>query len=232
MFKIFLNFINMPMQLNNSWLPYLEDEFKKDYFKDIKVFLKKEVTDLKSIYPHPNDIFNALNTTDFDNLKVVILWQDPYHGVNQAHWLSFSVQDWVNPPPSLKNIYKEIETDLWVKKDFKNWNLTSWAESWVLLLNAFLTVEASKPASHSKIWWWNFTDKVIETISKEKEWVVFLLWWNFAKQKKSLIDISKHHILEAPHPSPFSAYTGFYWCKHFSKTNDILKNQWKKEINW
>lgn len=220
------------IKLNDSWSPYLQDEFKKDYFKFILNFLKKEITGQKIIYPHPNNIFNALNTTSFNNLKVVILGQDPYHWEGQAHGLSFSVQDWIKTPPSLKNIYKEIESDTWIKKDFTTGNLISWAKEWVLLLNAILTVEGSKPASHSKIWWQNFTDKVIKTISEEKEWVVFLLWWNFARQKKSLINDSKHYILEAPHPSPFSAYTGFYWCKHFSKTNEILKKIWKKEINW
>ncbi len=222
----------MTIKLPNSWLKYLKWEFKKPYFKEIKTFLEKEIKNWKTIYPHPKNIFNALNTTSFDDVKVVILGQDPYHWVNQAHWLSFSVPNWVTPPPSLKNIYKEIENDLKIKKDFTNWNLTSWAKEGVLLLNAILTVEAKKPASHSKIWWQNFTDKIIKTISKEKKWVIFLLWWNFAKQKELLIDSDKHYILKAPHPSPFSAYSWFFWCKHFSKTNKILEKNWKQKINW
>ena len=143
-------------------------------------------------------------------MKVVILWQDPYHWPNQAHGLSFSVQDWVTPPPSLKNIYKEIENDIWVEKDYKNGNLTTWAKQWVLLLNAILTVEASKPASHSQIWRQNFTDEIIKQISDKRQGVVFLLWGSFAKQKKELIDTTKHHVLEAAHPSPFSAHNWFF----------------------
>ncbi len=222
----------MTIKLNNSWLEYLKLECEKTYFKEIKSFLKKEIKSWKTIYPHPKNIFNALNTTSFNDIKVVILGQDPYHQPNQAHWLSFSVQELVKLPPSLKNIYKEIESDLKIKKNFNNWNLSSWAKSGVLLLNAILTVEASKPASHSKIWWNRFTDKIIKIISKEKTWVVFLLWWNFAKQKEDLIDNKKHYILKSPHPSPFSAYSWFFWSKHFSKTNKILEKDWKEKINW
>ena len=219
------------INLDNSWLKYLENEFEKDYMKNIKLFLENEIKNGKIIYPNPKNIFNSLNTTKFDDVEVVILWQDPYHWENQAHWLSFSVQDWVKMPPSLKNIYKEIEEDLW-KKQPNSWDLTRWANSWVLLLNAILTVEKWNPASHSNIWWQNFTDEIIKIISKEKSWVVFLLWWSFAQSKENLIDKSKHFILKAPHPSPFSVYRWFYWCKHFSKTNEILKNLWKKEIDW
>jgi uracil-DNA glycosylase len=186
-------------------------------------------------------IFNAFNQTPFEKVKVVILWQDPYHWKWQAHWLCFSVQEWISPPPSLKNIFKEIESDIWTspqpyplkeKKQILKWDLTKWTKQWVLLLNAILTVKDWKPASHSKIWWENFTDEVIRTISYKKEWIIFLLWWNFAKSKKSLIDTSKHYILEAQHPSPFSAHNWFFWCKHFSKTNEILIKLEKDEIDW
>lgn len=219
------------INLDPSWLKYLKEEFEKPYFIKIRNFLESEIKDWKVIYPNPKNIFNSLNTTNFKKLKVVIIWQDPYHWVWQAHGLSFSVPDWINSPPSLKNIFKEIKNDIW-KEIPDSWNLTKWAKQGVLLLNAILTVEKSKPASHSKIWWQNFTDEVIKTISREKEWIVFLLWWTFAQNKKNLIDSSEHHILETSHPSPFSAHRWFLWSKHFSKTNEILKSEWKKEIDW
>ena len=220
------------INLDSSWLEILKDEFEKPYLKKIKSFLVSEIKAWKTIYPHPKNIFNALGYTHFDNVKIVILWQDPYHWVNQAHGLSFSVQDWITPPPSLKNIYKEIKNDIWEKKDFNNWNLTVWAKQWILLLNSILTVEASKPASHSQIWWQNFTDEIIRQISDKKKWVIFLLWWSFAKKKKDLIDINKHHVLEASHPSPFSVHSWFFWCWHFSKANEILESEWKEKIKW
>lgn len=219
------------INLHSSWLNLLSNEFEKDYLRNIKSFLIAEIASWKTIYPDTKNVFNALNTTHFDEVEVVIIGQDPYHGPNQAHWLSFSVQDWVKFPPSLRNIFKEVENDIWTPIP-ETWNLTKWAEQWVLLLNAILTVEATNPASHSHIWWQTFTDKVIKTISTEKSWVVFLLWWAFAQNKKELIDTSKHYILEAPHPSPFSAHRWFMWCKHFSKTNEILKKEGKKEIKW
>ncbi len=194
--------------------------------KDIKSFLADQIEAWKIIYPHPRNIFNALNTTNFDDIKVVILGQDPYHWPGQAHGLSFSVQEGVRVPPSLKNIYKEI----WVERN--SWDLTAWAEQWVLLLNAILTVEKWQPASHSKIWWWEFTDEIIRQISQKREWVVFLLWWAFAGAKKELIAPDKHFILTAPHPSPFSAHKWFFWCWHFSKTNEYLKTRWESEIKW
>ena len=220
------------IKLNSSWLEVLKDEFDKPYFNDIKSFLASDIKAWKTIYPHPENIFNALEYTHFKDVKVVILWQDPYHWPNQAHGLSFSVKDWIMPPPSLRNIYKEIESDTWTRKDYNNWNLTSWAKQWVLLLNSILTVEASKPASHSKIWWQNFTDEVINQVSTELSWVVFLLWWNFAKQKRQLIDTGKHYVLEAPHPSPFSANSWFFWSKHFSKVNELLESRWRNKIDW
>ncbi len=220
------------IQLTDSWTKVLKNELEKPYIEEIKDFLNKEIKDWKIIYPDQKNIFNAFNATNFDDIKVIILWQDPYHWEWQAHGLSFSVQDWIKTPPSLKNIYKEIESDLNIKKDMNNGNLLSWADQWVLLLNACLSVEKSKPASHSKIWWQNFTDEVIKQISNKKENIVFLLWGAFAQSKRDLIDSKKHLILEAAHPSPFSAYRWFFWCKHFSKTNTYLKQDWIKEILW
>lgn len=220
------------VNLHSSWLQYLKLEFEKDYMKSIKFFLESEIKSGKIIYPNPKNIFNALNTTSFDDVKVVILWQDPYHWPNQAHWLSFSVLEWVNPPPSLKNIFKEIENDLWRKSLIVWWDLTNWAKQWVLLLNAILTVEAWNPASHSKIWWEIFTDEIIKLISEKKENIVFILWWAFAQSKENLIDKNKHFILKSAHPSPFSSHRWFFWCRHFSKTNEFLKKIWKEEIDW
>jgi len=219
------------LELTNSWSKYLNSELEKPYMKNIRSFLEGEIKAWKTIYPDSQNIFNALNTTSIDDVKVVILWQDPYHWVNQAHWLSFSVQEWVKSPPSLKNIFKEIKEDIWTPIP-ESWDLSKWANQGVLLLNSILSVEVSKPASHSKIWWQDFTDEIIKTISKERNGVIFLLWWAYAQNKRELIDSSKHYILEAPHPSPFSAYKWFFWCKHFSKTNEILKKEWKKEIIW
>ncbi len=219
------------IKLDDSWLVHLEWEFEKPYFFEIKDFLKSEINAWKTLYPHTKNIFNALNLTKFDKVKVVILGQDPYHWVWQAHGLSFSVPDWVRKPPSLQNIFKEIKSDLSIEIP-ESWNLERWAKNWVLLLNSILTVEKSKAASHSKIWWQNFTDEIIKIISKEKENVVFLLWGNFARQKSSLIDKQKHYILESPHPSPFSVHSGFFGCKHFSKANEFLKDKGYKWIEW
>jgi len=220
------------MKLNKNWSDILEQEFKKQYFKDIKNFLKEEKKSWKIIYPESKKIFNALNSVKFKKVKVVILWQDPYHWEWQAHGLSFSVQEWVKVPPSLRNIYKEIKNDLWIIKDNNYWNLNEWTKEWILLLNSILTVEAWKPASHSKIWWDIFTDNIIKTLSDKRKNLVFILWWAFAQSKINLIDNSKHLILKAPHPSPFSAYKWFFWCKHFSKTNDYLIKNNIKQINW
>lgn len=214
-----------------TWIEILWDEFKKEYFKEIKKQIELDLNIWITIYPSFSNIFSAFEITNFEDIKVVILWQDPYHWENQANWLCFSVQEWQKLPPSLKNIFKELNSDLWFAIP-KNWNLEKWAKSWVFLLNSILTVKAWNPASHSKIWWEIFTDKVIETISNKKSWIIFILWWNFAKNKKWLIDTSKHFIIEATHPSPFSAYNWFFWSKPFSKTNEILKKLWKKEIEW
>ena len=225
-------------QLPPSWQSHIWEEFEKDYLKNIESFLMEEINAWKTIYPKVDDIFNTFKYTDFNDVKVVILGQDPYHGEWQAHGLSFSVQPWVKVPPSLKNIYKEIETQGFMceAKKWENneisWNLESWAKQWVLLLNSVLTVEASKPASHSKIWWQEFTDTVIKTISKEKKWVVFLLWWAFAIWKQKLIDDTKHLVLTSPHPSPFSVYKWFYGNMHFLESNEYLQENCMKEIIW
>ncbi|NUJ98168.1 uracil-DNA glycosylase [Candidatus Gracilibacteria bacterium] len=218
-------------KLESSWLQVLEKEFKKEYFQIIKKTLVDDIQAHKILYPPMPLIFNSFNITAFDDVKVVILGQDPYHGPNQAHGLSFSVQDGVLFPPSLKNIFKEIKEDIG-KEIPASGNLERWAKEGVLLLNAILTVRAGEPASHAKIGWEQFTDAVIKTISDKKEGVVFLLWGNFAKSKKTLIDINKHFVLEASHPSPLGAHKGFFGCKHFSKTNEILKKLGKKEIEW
>ncbi|MEK7150370.1 MAG: uracil-DNA glycosylase, partial [Patescibacteria group bacterium] len=177
-------------------------------------------------------IFNAFNLAPFDKVKVVILGQDPYHGKGQAHGLSFSVPDRINPPPSLVNIFKEIESDLNVKIQKTNGNLENWAKQGVLLLNAILTVRANNPASHRNLGWEKLTNAVIKALSNKREHIVFLLWGKFAQEKENLIDASKHLILKAPHPSPFSANSGFFGCKHFSKTNDYLIKTGQTPIDW
>ncbi|UAY51098.1 uracil-DNA glycosylase [Ferruginibacter albus] len=222
----------MDVQIEASWKKVLKDEFTKPYFLEIVTFLKTEKAAGKTIYPPGPLIFNAFNQTTFDKVKVVILGQDPYHGPGQAHGLSFSVPNGIKPPPSLVNIYKEIEKDIGVAMPLQYGNLTHWAEQGVLLLNAVLTVRANEPASHAKIGWMNFTDAVIRKLSEEKEGVVFLLWGRFAQDKQTLIDETKHHVLKAAHPSPFSADKGFFGCKHFSKTNEFLTRQGSEPIDW
>ena len=177
-------------------------------------------------------LFNAFNQTPFDKVKVVILGQDPYHNPGQAHGLSFSVPNGIKPPPSLMNMYKEIQKDIGVAMPAEYGNLTRWAQQGVLLLNAILTVRANEPASHAKIGWMDFTDAVIKKISDEKKGIVFLLWGKFAQDKQSLIDETKHHVLKAAHPSPFSADKGFFGCRHFSKTNELLTAQGLPPIDW
>ena len=218
--------------LEPSWLKVLSDELEKPYFKELKSFLLNEQQKGFIVFPKNEDIFNAFNYTPFDQVKVVILGQDPYHGQGQAHGLSFSVQKGITPPPSLKNIYKELANDI---QDFQipnHGDLTSWAKQGVLLLNATLTVNAHEPGSHQKRGWEKFTDHVISEISGKKTGVIFLLWGKFAQQKESVIDTAKHHMLKAARPSPFSAYNGFLGSKPFSKTNDILKKQGLSPINW
>jgi len=220
--------INPKIEL--SWKNIIEDEFQKPYFHDLKKFLLNE-RNKHIVYPKGVEIFNAFKYTPFNNVRVVIIGQDPYHGKQQAHGLSFSVPNGIKPPPSLQNILKELANDLNTSISKKG-DLSSWAKQGVLLLNATLTVRAKTPGSHQKKGWEKFTDRIIKEISNRKTGVVFLLWGKFAQNKRTLINESKHHILIAPHPSPFSAYNGFFGSKHFSKTNSILKKNRKKEINW
>lgn len=221
----------MDVKIEDSWKKILDEYFGRDEFKTLADFVREEYQN-KTIYPKPADIFRAFELTPFDQVKVVILGQDPYHGPGQAHGLCFSVQDEITPPPSLKNIYKEIESDIGIKKDFEKGNLEDWAQQGVFLLNAILTVERAKPASHHKKGWEEFTDYVIKKLSDERENLVFILWGNYARGKVGLIDFEKHLILESPHPSPFSANNGFFGCKHFSKANEYLKEHGKGEIMW
>ncbi|WP_367866294.1 uracil-DNA glycosylase [Pedobacter sp. WC2423] len=222
----------MSAALEPGWLKVLEPEFEKEYMKNLKAFLLQEKQAGKTVYPKGADIFAAFNHTPFDKVEVVILGQDPYHGDGQAHGLSFSVQKGVATPPSLKNIYKELETDIQGFKMPNHGNLTQWADEGVLLLNASLTVRAHEPGSHQGKGWEAFTDQAISQLSAQKTGLVFLLWGKFAQQKAALIDEKKHTILKSAHPSPFSAYTGFFGSKHFSKTNEILIAEGKKPINW
>ncbi len=222
----------MNVKIEASWHEVLKNEFTKAYFQQIATFLKAEKAAGKTIYPPGSLIFNAFEQTPFSGLKVVILGQDPYHGAGQAHGLSFSVPANVQPPPSLVNIFKEIETDIGVSMPMRFGNLTQWAQQGVLLLNAVLTVRASEPASHAKIGWMDFTDAVISKISAEKKGIVFMLWGKFAQEKQMLIDATKHHILKAAHPSPFSADKGFFGCRHFSKANDFLVKEGLEPIDW
>jgi len=218
------------IQIEESWKQVLADEFQQPYFAAIKTFLVNEKQAGKTIYPPGPLIFNAFNKTPFDAVKVVILGQDPYHNPGEAMGLCFSVPKGVKVPPSLVNIYKEINAELGLPIP-NHGDLTYWAEQGVLLLNAMLTVEARKPASHQKIGWQTFTDAVIRHISNEKEGVVFLLWGNFAKGKKPLIDETKHYVLEAAHPSPLAG-DAFQGCGHFAHTNEILEKQGKTPIDW
>lgn len=215
-----------------SWKEILKNEFARPYFLEIVTVLKTDKAVGKTIYPPGPLIFNAFNQTPFYKVKVVILGQDPYHNPGQAHGLSFSVPNGVKPPPSLLNIYKEIQLDIGIPMPAEYGNLMRWAEQGVLLLNAILTVRANEPASHSRVGWMNFTDAVIKKLSEEKKGVVFLLWGKFAQDKQVLIDETKHFVLKAAHPSPFSAEKGFFGCRHFSKTNSILVREGLDPIDW
>ncbi|MDZ4758013.1 MAG: uracil-DNA glycosylase [Bacteroidota bacterium] len=218
--------------LEESWKKLLIGEFDKPYFQQIKNILLTEKQGGKTIYPRSNQIFSAFENTPIHNIKVVIIGQDPYHGVGQANGLCFSVSNGIAPPPSLVNIYKEIESDLGIAINRNNGNLSSWAKQGVFLLNSILSVKANEPASHSQIGWQTFTDKVIETISTTNENVVFMLWGKFAQSKELLIDKKKHLVLKAAHPSPFSAYNGFMGCKHFSQANTYLAINRPPAIDW
>jgi uracil-DNA glycosylase len=217
-------------QIEPGWKEVLSEEFNASYFVALKEFLLEEKKKY-SVYPPGNQIFNAFNHTSFDRVRIVLLGQDPYHGPGQAHGLCFSVPDGIKPPPSLVNIFKELQSDLGVPVSQKG-NLTKWAEQGVLLLNATLTVRANQAGSHQGKGWEQFTDAVIRRISEKKAGVVFLLWGKYAQAKETLIDQNKHYILKAAHPSPFSSYNGFFECRHFSKTNDILERHGFQKIDW
>ena len=219
------------IQIEESWKIALDEEFQKPYFKELRQFLQNEREAQKIIYPPGSLIFNAFNSTPFNKVRVVIIGQDPYHGAGQAHGLCFSVQHGIKPPPSLVNIYKELKSDVGFEIPVHG-NLQKWTTQGIFLLNAMLTVEANLPASHQKRGWEEFTNSVIQQLSKQKTGLIFILWGNFAQQKSVLIDETKHTILKAPHPSPFSAHTGFFGCKHFSNTNELLREKGEKEIDW
>ena len=221
----------MDVKIEASWKEVLKSEFAKPYFQQIPLHIKTEKSQGKIIYPPGSLIFNAFNKTPFDKVKVVILGQDPYHGAGQAHGLCFSVQNGVPPPPSLVNIFKELQDDIGVNIP-DHGNLTAWAEQGVFLLNASLTVRAGEPMSHSKIGWAEFTDTVIKKIAGLKKNVVFLLWGKFAQEKRVFIDETKHCILRSVHPSPLSAHAGFFGCKHFSKTNEYLMSKGIDPVDW
>ena len=223
------------MNLAGLWKKYLSDEMEKKYFQDLQTFLVHQKNLQKIIYPDEKNIFNAFHCTPFENVKVVILGQDPYHGENQAHGLSFSVPAGVKIPPSLRNIFTELANEYSEKKLHKRFlsgDLSSWAHQGVFLLNATLTVEAGKAESHQNNGWEIFTDSVISLLSEKKEKIIFLLWGAYAQKKSKIINSQKHIILQAPHPSPLSAYRGFFGCNHFKQVNIELKKMGKKEIDW
>ncbi len=221
----------MQIKIHPSWGKVLESYFQTDEWKRLADFVRGEYLS-KKVYPHPKNVFNAFNSTPFNKVKVVIIGQDPYHNPGEAHGLCFSVQPGVKVPPSLQNIYKELESDLGIKKDFTKGDLTDWAKQGVFLMNAVLTVRHNQPGSHANKGWEKFTDEVIKQLSDRKENLVFLLWGNYAKQKGTLIDRTQHLILKSTHPSPLSAHYGFLGCKHFSKTNTYLQQHHQQPINW
>ena len=220
-----------PMDLHASWRAHLAPEFELPYMQQLKQFLLEQKLAGKVIYPESNNIFNAFNSTPLDHVKVVILGQDPYHGPNQAHGLCFSVQLGIQTPPSLQNIYKEIQRDLALPIPAHGF-LQSWANQGVFLLNATLTVEQAKAGAHQGRGWERFTDRAIQIVNDQREGVVFLLWGSYAQKKGALIDGRKHLILRAPHPSPLSAYRGFMGCGHFSKVNEYLAGKGQAPIDW
>ena len=215
--------------ISEKWKKILHSEFSKDYFKNLNNFLIEEYKNY-TVYPKKEHIFAAINKTEFEKVKIVIIGQDPYHGKNQANGIAFSVNDNITNPPSLKNILKELADDL--NKDTKHVNLVEWANQGVLLLNSILTVRESFPGSHKNKGWEIFTDFLIESLVNERKDLIFIIWGAQAKKKITSIDLSNHYILESPHPSPLSSYRGFFGCKHFSKANKILRNLNKKEIKW
>ena len=220
-----------PIQLDQSWLKHLEGEFQQPYMKKLRDFLLTRKQHQAIIYPPGNLIFNALNSTPFEKVRVVILGQDPYHGPGQAHGLCFSVLPGIRTPPSLANIYREIESDLGISSP-DHGSLQHWADQGVLLLNAVLTVERGQAGSHQGKGWEKFTDAVIQSLNDQREGLVFMLWGSYAQKKGSVIDRRKHLVLKAPHPSPLSAHRGFLGCGHFSKANDYLRQQGQEAIDW
>ncbi|MCY4577330.1 MAG: uracil-DNA glycosylase [Candidatus Kaiserbacteria bacterium] len=222
----------LDIKIEQSWKENLTPILTKPYVQDLRNTVRQHYQNLsKTIYPEPKNLFNAFDSCPFNKVAIVILGQDPYHGTGQAHGLCFSVPEGVHSPPSLQNIFKEIQDDIGTPPP-SDGDLTRWATQGVFLLNAILTVEARKPASHRNIGWEQFTDDVIKLLSDRQENLIFMLWGNFAKQKQALIDESKHRILTAPHPSPYSATSGFFGCKHFSQANEYLKQHNKKPIVW
>lgn len=221
----------MNVKIELSWAKHLSGEFEKEYFAQMTEFVKKKYKE-GTVYPAPKNIFRAFDLCPFDTVKVVILGQDPYHGQRQANGLAFAVESSQKVPPSLQNIFKEIESDLGQPLIHTDGDLSRWAEQGVLLLNATLTVRAHSAGSHQGKGWEEFTDAVIRTLSEKRAGLVFMLWGNYAKAKGAHIDRSKHLVLEAPHPSPFSAASGFFGCKHFSKANDYLVAHDKTTIDW
>jgi uracil-DNA glycosylase len=219
------------IKLHESWLQKLQPEFDAPYMARLKSFLSAERELGKTIYPKPSEWLAALNTTTLDQVRVVILGQDPYHGAGQAHGLCFSVREGVTPPPSLQNIYKEIKTDLGRERP-RNGNLEHWAQQGVLLLNSVLTVEANQAASHAGKGWEQFTDAVVREVNALPHPVVFMLWGNYAQKKASFVDAQKHHIIKSAHPSPLSAHNGFFGSRPFSRTNDFLIRHGKHAIEW
>lgn len=221
---------NVKPVIEESWKQILAEEFAAPYFQELKQFLVEERKEF-TIYPPGKQIFAAFDNTPFHEVKVVILGQDPYHGQGQAHGLCFSVSKGVNPPPSLKNIFRELRDDLGIPEPAHG-NLGSWTRQGVLLLNATLTVRARQPGSHQNRGWEKFTDAAIAALSEKRSGLIFLLWGSYAQAKEGMIDTGKHHVLKAPHPSPFSAARGFFGCRHFSATNKLLREQGKEAINW
>lgn len=221
---------NSKVKIEPSWLEVLKDEFEKPYFQTIKDGIRASRANNRIVYPPSNEIFAAFDFTPFEKVRVVILGQDPYHGAGQAMGLCFSVKKGIQIPRSLNRIYKEIQEDVGATLPYHG-DLRKWANQGVFMPNAILTVEAGNPASHSKIGWHFFTDAVIETISRKKEGICFLLWGNFAKSKKKLIDVTKHHVFESPHPSPLAG-NGFFGNHHFSGVNEILKSRGELPIDW
>ncbi len=215
--------------INKKWDEVLKDDLKQDYFRKLGIFVKNEYRTKRCFPPYEN-IFDALRFTDYDEVKVVILGQDPYHGLGEAHGLSFSVKEGVPIPPSLQNIFKELEDDLGIKRTKSD--LTDWAKEGVLLLNSIMTVQKDRPLSHKDQGWEIFTDNIIKYLNDREKPVIFVLWGSFARSKKSLITNKRHYIIESPHPSPLSAYRGFFGSKPFSKINKILSENGEKPINW